>query len=204
MSIDIDSGTIGEGQAFSSARPNLWVATGAGIVAALASLYLSVFSDGAAVLLYLVAVVAPLSLIIFLAMFVRPWRQEWPTIVCALAAFFISTWVGFRLFPRYRFDVRWFVTASDYKREVLMQPVPASGQLRHTEWDGWGFVPSGNTVVYVVYDPSNSLLESSKPNAHMSVSGLPCDVSRVKRLEENWYAVVFYTDTDWEHCPSNP
>jgi hypothetical protein len=28
-----------------------------------------------------------------------------------------------------------------------------------------------------------------------------CEVPTVRRLEKQWYAVEFYTDEDWNHCP---
>jgi hypothetical protein len=204
MDIGLDSGTQRGTRRNSSAGPNLWVAGGAGIVAAIVALYLSAFSDPLGALLYLVLVVAPLLLIALLAMFVRPWRQKWLTITSAVTIYLICTAVGLRFFPRYRFDVRWVVTAKHYKQEILNQSSPANGQLRHAEWDGWGFAPSGNTTVYVVYDPSDSLLKSGGSYREVSLTGLPCDVSDIQRLQQSWYAVVFYTDTDWEHCPPKP
>jgi hypothetical protein len=62
--------------------------------------------------------------------------------------------------------------------------------------DGWGFAGS-DTVVYVVFDPTNSLAGAAKSRAPGKFKGIPCEVSRVRRLESQWYSVVFYTDTDW-------
>lgn len=30
--------------------------------------------------------------------------------------------------------------------------------------------------------------------------GIPCEVVRVRRLEKNWYTVLFYTEQDWNNC----
>ncbi|MGB7556577.1 MAG: hypothetical protein WBM04_19585 [Candidatus Korobacteraceae bacterium] len=174
------------------------------ITAATASVYLEVFSDPIGELLYLTIVVAPFSLIAFMALFVRRWRHQRYTIAFALAVYLVTTAVGFFLLPQWRFDIRWFATARQYKPVLLSQPSPKNGFFRHAEWDGWGFPGAGDTTVYVVYDPSDSLLGVRRSDTNVSVAGLPCQVSRVKRLQESWYAVVFYTDSDWEHCPPNP
>ena len=35
----------------------------------------------------------------------------------------------------------------------MTQPDPTNGDLKHMEWDAWGFVPSGFTVTYLVFRP---------------------------------------------------
>ena len=177
---------------------NPWVIGAAGLVAAVASLYLTAFSDPIGELLYLVLFVVLLSLVAVMTLFVPSWRQKRLTIAFAFAMYVLTTLVGLRLFPAYRFHVRWLVSAANYKQEVLKQPTPTNGQLRHIEWDGWGFPGAGDTTVYLVYDPSD-LLSGWRSDAR--VAGLPCEVSSIKRLQPTWYAVVFYTDSDWEHCP---
>lgn len=56
-----------------------------------------------------------------------------------------------------RTDVRWLVWSNDYKADVLTQPASGNGEFRHIEWDGWGFPGAGETVVYLVFDPRDSL-----------------------------------------------
>ena len=68
------------------------------------------------------------------------------------------------------------------------------------EWDGWGFPGAGDTNVYLVFDPSDSLISASKSRSPGKYKGMPCEIYRVRRLESQWYSVVFYTDTDWDHC----
>ena len=96
---------------------------------------------------------------------------------------------------------RWFLWSNGYKARVLAQPISESGGLKHTEWDGWGFVGE-DTVVYLVFDPDNSLAAAPKDHPPGKFSGIPCKVPRIRRLESHWYAVMFYTDTSWEHCTS--
>jgi hypothetical protein len=46
---------------------------------------------------------------------------------------------------------KWFARSHDYKSEVLAQP-SSIGELRHIEWDGWGWAGQ-DTTVYLVFDP---------------------------------------------------
>ena len=99
-----------------------------------------------------------------------------------------------------RSTVRWFLWSKSFKAEVLSQPDRSDKGWKHIEWDGWGFAGAGNTVVYLVYNPSNSLAEAAR--THSSGVVLTPDarvVPRVQRLENSWYSVVFYTQTDWDH-----
>jgi hypothetical protein len=95
---------------------------------------------------------------------------------------------------------RWFLWSKGYKAEVLSQPEPAGGRLRHVEWDGWGYPGAGNTVVYLAFDPYDTLAAGAKSSSPGKFSSIPCEVPRIRRLESHWYAVMFYTDTDWERC----
>jgi hypothetical protein len=55
-------------------------------------------------------------------------------------------------------------------------------------------------ALVLVFDPTDSLASASKTRKSGKFSGLPFDVDPVPRLENEWYAVQFYTDADWEHC----
>jgi hypothetical protein len=94
---------------------------------------------------------------------------------------------------------RWLIWSKGYKAAVLGQPASEVGDLKHTAWDGWGFAGE-NTIVYLVFDPNDSLAAAPKDRPPGKVSGLPCEVSRIRRLESHWFAVMFYTDTSWGHC----
>jgi hypothetical protein len=52
---------------------------------------------------------------------------------------------------------RWLVWSHDYKVEILAQPASANGELKHVEWDGWGFPGAGDTTVHLVFDPTDTL-----------------------------------------------
>jgi hypothetical protein len=94
---------------------------------------------------------------------------------------------------------RWLLHANEYKARVSSEPTPQSGLLKHVEWDGWGLA-GNDTTVYLVFDPSDVLATPSRTAAPGKYAGLPCEVARVKRLEQNWYTVMFYTQTDWNFC----
>lgn len=94
-------------------------------------------------------------------------------------------------------SVRWLIWSRSYQSAVLSQPDSTNGYLKHVEWDYWGW--SGQeTVVYVVYDPTDSLFQAASGRQPGKYSGLPCEVFRVRRLESHWYTVQFYTDEDWQ------
>src|ERR1700730_5043287 len=44
-----------------------------------------------------------------------------------------------------RTAARWLVRSHHYKEEVLAQPTAANGDLKHIEWDGWGFAGMDTT-----------------------------------------------------------
>jgi hypothetical protein len=94
---------------------------------------------------------------------------------------------------------RWVLWSRGYKAQVLGQPASESRGLQHTEWDSWGF-GGEDTVVYLVFDPNNVLAAASKDHPSGILNGIPCEVSRIRRLESHWYAVRFFTGTSWNRC----
>jgi len=72
----------------------------------------------------------------------------------------------------------------------------AVGELKHIEWDGWGW-GGQDTTVYLVYDPADSLAAAAKGQKPGKFNGIPCEVLRVRRLESYWYTVQFYTNEFW-------
>jgi hypothetical protein len=96
-----------------------------------------------------------------------------------------------------RDECRWVVWSHEYKAKVLGQRDSATGELKHIEWDGWGFPGAGDTTVYLVFDPTNALSAAARSHRPGKFAGLPCEVPLVRRLESHWYAVRFYTDEWW-------
>lgn len=121
--------------------------------------------------------------------------------VLAMACIFVAlSFFIFRASGSIRTTTRWLVHSKSYKAKVLSQPAPSDGSLKHIEWDGWGFPGAGDTTVYLVNDPGDLIERSLSRGLSGRFSGIPCEVVRVHRLENHWYTVLFYTDTDWSHC----
>lgn len=116
------------------------------------------------------------------------------------AGLFAASWLLLRNEGILRRELRWLFRSRLYKAELLAHPSVGS-ELRHLEWDTWGIVPSGFDTVYLVYDPTDSLRSSAGSNKPVRVNGIPCEVPAIRRLERQWYWVLFYTDEDWGHCP---
>ena len=64
------------------------------------------------------------------------------------------------------------------------------------EWDGWGFAGS-DTKVYLVHDPEDRIRHMRRTKNGVRVEGLPCEIWKVRRLEKQWYSVVFFTNENW-------
>jgi hypothetical protein len=94
-----------------------------------------------------------------------------------------------------RTTVRWFAWSHHYKDEVLAQ-ANAVGELKHIEWDGWGWAGQ-DTTVFLVFDPTDSLRAAAQNRRPGKFNGIPCEVPAVNRMEKNWYLVQFYTDEWW-------
>ena len=88
------------------------------------------------------------------------------------------------------------VWSRSYKAQVLAQPDSAINELKHIEWDGWGWAGM-DTTVYLVSDPTDSLAGAANSQATGKYGGIPCEVVLVTRLEDRWYTVQFYTDRTW-------
>jgi hypothetical protein len=110
--------------------------------------------------------------------------------VVVLAVVLVIAWNTYAV----RTAIRWFARSHDYKAEVLVQPA-SSGDLKHIEWDGWGWAGQ-DTTVYLVFDPTDSLAAAATRNEAGKAQGLPCEVARVVRLESHWYTVQMYTNAD--------
>jgi hypothetical protein len=145
-------------------------------------------------------VTAAFVTLVLLVVAIRKIRRQSLSVLSMLVVYCAVSWLLFRVSDDVRTDGRWFVQSKGYKAKVLAQPGSANGELKHVEWDGWGFAGSGDTTVYLVFDPNDSLATAAKSHSPGKFSGIPCEALRVRRLESNWYTVLFYTDTDWDHC----
>ena len=74
----------------------------------------------------------------------------------ALSVFVLITSVLVWNYSKVKTEARWLLSSRHYKSEVLSQPTPPTGELKHIEWDGWGW-GGQDTTVYLVFDPTNAL-----------------------------------------------
>jgi hypothetical protein len=93
-------------------------------------------------------------------------------------------------------DSRRLLSSRHYKTDILSRPAPPDGELKHVIWDAWGW-GGENTTVYLVFDPTDSVSLAAATHKSGKFAGIPCDVSKVTRLESQWYVVTFYTSQDW-------
>lgn len=119
------------------------------------------------------------------------------SMLLALVAFVGASWVLLRNEGIIRPSTRWLLWSRQFKAELLAQPAPDNGGLRHIEWEATGFAGVANNTVYLVFDPTDSLAAAAKSRSPGKFSGIPCEVPRVLRLENHWYSIAFYTDEEW-------
>lgn len=155
-------------------------------------------SDLSGLVYFLVAV--PIASISLIVLAVRRKGRARLTIIAALVLYWLISGMVFRHFSEVRDVSRWLLHAKVYKASVLALPLSSEGEFRHVEWEGWGFAGAGDTVVYLVLDPNDSLSVPAKAHSIGKFDGIPCAVYRIHRLESHWYTVAFYTDTEWGHC----
>jgi hypothetical protein len=173
------------------------------LAATLSFFPLALFSSDPNFNLYvlLVVPVVVLALLILVITYAVRWKLLWLLWSLAiLAAFLLVSLVLTAMDVEIRTAERWLLWSHRYKAEVFAAPRPRSGELRHVHWDGWGFSFAGDTDVYLVFDPGDSLAFAAKHNLTGKVSGVPCEVDDVHRLEKDWYAVQLYTDETWDDC----
>lgn len=127
----------------------------------------------------------------------RKRRRQSLSMLLTLAALLGTSWVLLRSEGTLRPSIRWLLWSHRFKAEVLAQPAPVNGGLRHMESEATGFAGVANNTVYLVFDPTDSLAMAAKRHSPGKFSGLPCEVFRVLCLESHWYSVAFYTDEEW-------
>jgi hypothetical protein len=99
-----------------------------------------------------------------------------------------------------RETARWLIWSHEYKQEVLAQPASANGDLKHIEWDASKFAGVANNTAYLVLDPTDTLSAAARNTQAAKFNGVPCKVRAIRRLENQWYAVLLYTDQAWGEC----
>jgi hypothetical protein len=143
------------------------------------------------VIVYLFAV-AIVSLFLLNDAFGKRRRQS----LLALVIFWAVSAVLVGNYSAIRDEYRWLVLSHEYKPVVMAQRASETGELKHIEWDGWGFA-GADTTVYLVFDPTDALSAAAQSHRPGKFAGLPCEVPLVHRLQSHWYAVRFYTEESW-------
>jgi hypothetical protein len=152
-------------------------------------------SDGLVYLL-IAALVGVLFLVVFLIAAIAKKLRLCVVLLSMLLVFWVVSFLTIKNHYAIRNNARWCLWSRRYKAEVLAQPEAVNGELKHVEWDGWGFA-GAETNVYLVFDPTDSLSSAVKSHQPGKFNGIPCKVPLVNRLENRWYAVRFYTDERW-------
>jgi hypothetical protein len=163
-------------------------------------LIVAIFQSESLVYLFFMVPIISVVLIVF-AVYSAITRKKLRSvsILSMIAIFWVLSVPLFKNYLAVRSAARWSIWSRDYKANVMAQPTPANGDLKHLDWDAWGW-GGENTEVYLVFDPTDSLAAAAGSHQPGKFNGLPCEVDRVFRLESNWYAAQFYTGTDWDHC----
>jgi hypothetical protein len=145
-----------------------------------------------AVLCFGIALVSAVSLFAFGV--AKKGRQRLAALFVVMAYIFAAMLLKSN-YSLVRDHVKWLFLSGVYKTKVLAQP--PSEELKHAEWDSWGFAGVADTAAFLVFDPTESLAGAAGTLPPIKSRALPCDVVRVRRLDRQWYAVLFYTDTYW-------
>jgi energy-coupling factor transporter transmembrane protein EcfT len=153
-------------------------------------------SDGLVYVL-IAALVSLLFLVVLLIAAIAKKLRLCMVLLSMLLVFWVVSFATFKNYYAIRNNARWSLWSHRYTAEVLARPEPENGELKHVEWDGWGFAGAGDTNVYLVFDPTDSLSAAAKSHQPGKFNGIPCKVPLVSRLENRWYAVRFYTDERW-------
>lgn len=151
--------------------------------------------------LYLFVIVPCLSLTGICALIYAAIRRKLPIAVMVTTFWTVSALL-FVYNIQIRTYTRWFLWSGRYKNKVLDQPVLVNGELKHIEWDGWGW-GGQDFSVFLVFDPADSLSGPAKSRQSGKLNGIPCEVSSVRQMEPHWYIVFFdgYIDqSSWDSC----
>lgn len=128
---------------------------------------------------------------------IRKRTRQSLSMLLTLVALLGVSWILLRNEGTLRPSFRWVLSSHRFKAEVLAQPAPTNGELRHMKWEATGFAGVANNTIYLVFDPQDSLAVAAKSHSPGRFIGIPCEVLRVFRLESRWYSVAFYTDEEW-------
>jgi hypothetical protein len=151
-------------------------------------------------------VIAPILLISGISLFIYAAigknRRRALRLLSILAIVWIIGTACYAYAQEIRSTARWLIRSGDYKAQVLAQPQPPNGELKHIEWDELGMFAQDWTV-FLVFDPTDSLSRPARSGQSGKFNGIPCEVVRVHRMESHWYTVLFFGyvhASSWDSC----
>jgi hypothetical protein len=153
--------------------------------------------------LLMVFVVAPALLVLSIPslIYAAVRRRHLKTTLGTLAILWAMAACSFLYTRAHPFEIResakWLLWSRQYKQQVLAQPSSPNGDLKHMEWESSGFAGIATNISYLVFDPTGTLSATTN-HRNAKLKGVPCEVRAVRRLENHWYAVLFYTDQVWD------
>lgn len=149
----------------------------------------------------LALVVVPLVcltlIVLLLVASIRKWKRLQASAALALVAVVATSFAVLKLQEPIRESLRWLLWSNRFKAELLSTPSPQLGEFRHIVWEATGFAGVANNTLYLVFDPTDALASAARTGSPGKFTGLPCEVLKVRRLERQWYSVMFYTDEAW-------
>jgi hypothetical protein len=137
----------------SPSRLNWRILLSAVLVALLLFLPIMVYGNDLVEMFYVFLIAPVLTLIwagIVLLSAIRKKRSPGLSTFCTFPVFWIFTLALFLNSRELHWTTRWLLHSNDWKNRVVAQPA-VEGELKHVEWDGWGFAGM-DTTAYLVFD----------------------------------------------------
>jgi len=131
-------------------------------------------------------VIVPALVLIGVCMLIYAGTRKNLPIAVMVVTFCVVSAVAFLYSFQIRTFTRWFLWSGQYKNNVLAEPTPVSGHLKHIEWDGWGW-GGQDFSVFLVFDPTDSL---SRP-APQSIRQTPWNTLRGFRCASHGLTLVY-------------
>jgi len=105
---------------------------------------------------------------------IRKRRRQIILLLLAIVAFVAVAAVLDKGGESLRSYLRWLLWSRRFKAEVLAQPSPRTGELRHMEWEATGFAGVANSTLYLVFDPSDAVANVTRQGRWYPLRGACC------------------------------
>src|ERR1035441_3128412 len=124
-------------------RFNWWLSFYSAVGALL--LFVPVILYGGDVDFLFILFAVPVSIIFLvaaLALSIRKLKLRSLAVLSMVVVYWVVSWGLLKDSRELHSAVQWHLRSKDYKAKVLAQPVTANAELKHIEWDFWGFAGS--------------------------------------------------------------